>query len=94
MIRKTCGNLEPGNVVKFFVYSGCTDRMSNQKQNFADLIMRKNPIRVAVAKNNNEESLDIIGVSTIRAIRKINGKKKQVTETRKKLAICEKVRNG
>ncbi|KAK9701824.1 Zinc knuckle [Popillia japonica] len=43
--------IETNDKVTFFVDSGCTDHMVNKKQYVSDLVMLKNPIRVAVAKD-------------------------------------------
>lgn len=56
--------------VLFFIDSGCTDHMVNEKCYFSDLIMLSNPIQIAVAKN--DKFLLATGVGNIEVISYVN----------------------
>lgn len=55
--------MKTNEMLTFFVDSGCTDHMVNQKQYFCDLVMLENPIKVAVAKD--KEFLLAVGIGNI-----------------------------
>lgn len=60
-------------VIQFFIDSGCTDHMVNEKSYFSDLVMLEEPIKIAVAKNDN--FLLAMGVGNIKVVSTV-GKEK------------------
>lgn len=54
---------ERQNELTFFIDSGCTDHMVNKKIYFTDIVMLQEPIRIAIAKDNNY--LIALGVGNI-----------------------------
>lgn len=63
--------------LSFYIDSGCTDHLVNKKEYFSELLILKEPIKIAVAKNNNY--MEATGVGLIKVISDINGKEKMCT---------------
>lgn len=66
-------NLESNRLSKlsFYIDSGCTDHMINDKRYFSNLIMLNKPIKIAVAKDR--DFLNAIAVGSIIAYSNVNG---------------------
>lgn len=64
-------------ILKLYIDSGCTDHMVNQKEIFSSLLILKNPIHIAVAKNN--DFLLAIGVGNIKVISNLGTEKVDCT---------------
>lgn len=60
------------DTVVFFIDSGCTDHLVNKKSYFNDLMMLKNPIKIAIAKDKNY--IEAIGIGNINVLSYVNGK--------------------
>lgn len=63
--------------LKFYIDSGCTDHMVNEKSYFTDIIMLTKPIKIAVAKN--EDFLLAIGIGNINVISYVGKRKYNCT---------------
>lgn len=70
-------NMIGDNELLFYIDSGCTDHLVNDKKYFSELLMLKNPIKIAVAKSNNY--MEAIGVGEIKAISFVDGKEVKCT---------------
>ena len=58
--------------ITFCVDSGCTDHLVNQKECFSNLVMLKESIKIAVAKDKNY--LEAVGIGDIEALSQIDDK--------------------
>lgn len=61
----------------FCIDSGCTDHLVNNKNYFSELMMLNEPIKIAVAKDNNY--MEAVGVGNIKVISKVQGKEIECT---------------
>lgn len=64
---------ETTGILKFFIDSGCTDHMVNEKEVFSSIVMLKVPIKISVAKN--DDFLLAIGVGNIKVISDLGNEK-------------------
>lgn len=60
------------DTIKFFIDSGCTDHLINDKSYFENLMMLKNPIRIAIAKDKHY--IEAIGIGDIKVLSYVNDK--------------------
>lgn len=58
--------------IVFFIDSGCTDHLINEKSYFNDLMMLKNPIKIAIAKDRSY--IEAIGIGNVNVLSYVNGK--------------------
>lgn len=65
------------NELLFYIDSGCTDHLINDKSYFTDIMFLENPIKIAVAKNGNY--MEAVGVGNVKVISKINGREIKCT---------------
>lgn len=78
------------NELKFFIDSGCTDHMVNDKQYFSDILMLDNPIKIAVAKD--KDFLMAVGIGNIKVLSKVGNK--QIKCTIKNVFYVPKLRKN
>lgn len=64
-------NVSKRKEIVFFIDSGCTDHLVNEKDCFSDFMILKEPIRIAVAKSDNY--IEATGIGNIRALSDVNG---------------------
>ena len=83
--------------LNFLIDSGCTDHMINDKSYFTDIIMLKNPLKIAIAEDSNY--LLAVGVGNIDAYSIINNKStihfkecSLCTRFKKKFAFSKEIR--
>lgn len=64
--NEECNNVSTNNseILNFYVDSGCTDHIVNEKKYFSELLILKNPIQIAVAEKTN--FMEAIGVGNIK----------------------------
>lgn len=67
--QRTNGNVK--NIL-FLIDSGCTDHLVNDQNYFHELLMLNNPIKIAVAKNDN--FISAVGVGQIKVKSNVRGK--------------------
>ena len=72
-VNKTDMISNKNNIINFCIDSGCTDHLINNKEFFSDLIMLEEPIKIAVAKNDNH--LLAVGVGNIGVYSYVQGRK-------------------
>lgn len=65
-VNETVDQISEKSTLKFFIDSGCTDHMISEKHYFSDLLMLKEPIKIAVAKSNS--FLMAMGVGNIKVL--------------------------
>lgn len=66
-------NHDTGNdTILFFIDSECTDHLVNKRIYFNDLMMLKNPIKIAIAKNENY--MEVVDIGNIDVLSCINDK--------------------
>lgn len=69
MIQDLHTDTERESTLTFCVDSDCTDHLVNNKNYFDNLLMLKEPIKIAVAKNGNY--MEAVGVGNIKVLSKL-----------------------
>lgn len=64
---------ENKNCIEFYVDSGCSDHLVFQKDLFSELTLLKEPIHIAIAKEN--EFIEAVGIGNINVLSEVGNKK-------------------
>lgn len=78
-VTSRCNNIKTvsNENILFFVDSGCTDHLVNDKEYFSDFIILNTPIRIAVAKDKSY--LEAVGIENINIQSYVNGNSTKCT---------------
>lgn len=58
--------------ILFYVDSGCTDHLISSKEYFSELLMLREPIKIAIARN--DQYMEALGVGSIKVISNVHGR--------------------
>lgn len=72
-VGKRSGQNNTYGELKFYIDSGCTDHLVNNKNFFTNLVMLKDPIKIKIAKQG--DFMRAIGVGNIVAYNIVNNKR-------------------